>query len=1053
MSGESEVSVIIPDDGPRLPHVARPALLRTCQAMPSISPAKKIVASLSRWARFEFLIRLQCGLWLLLFASGHPAIGQEDALDVLGQAYRREIWPLIQTHCLSCHDAETQEAQLDLSRFPSMDQVRLHQGVWGIVMERVEAGEMPPEDAETPMSERDRASLLKWIKAVRHDDALRNAGDPGPVLARRLSHAEYDHSIRDLTGVDIRPTQTFPVDPANEAGFDNSGESLSMSPALVGKYLEAARMVANHLLLTPDGIRFAPHPVVTDTDRDKYCVKRIVEFYQRQPTDLEDYFFAAWRYQVSDRKSLTLDQVAADASISQPYLKCVWHALTDKDFNVGPMAALQWRWKQIPDDPGLARQACGDLARTVQQWRRPFEPHVENLSVEGIHKGAQAFVLWKNKQYAASRRKPDFGFLDQQEEVDPSLRPPDGDPQDYKESCERFCDVFPDAFYISERGRDYLGVPKEGQEKGRLLSAGFHSMMGYFRDDGPLYDLILDESGRRELDRLWEELDFICTAPRRQYQGMLWFERTDSGYLRDPQFDFARPENEQSLTQASIEQLAERYLKKASQNGGSGVALAAIQEYFAEINGRIRWVERAQRDAESIQLQALVDFAQRAFRRPLSAEERESFSRFYYQLRTELGLEHRQAIEDVLVAILMSPDFCFRLDLLSDTDQPRPLTDHELASRLSFFLWASVPDETLLRLADQGQLRSPEVLLEQVRRMLDDGRVRGMATEFAANWLDIRRFEEHNSVDRQRFPSFDERLRKAMFEEPIRFFVDVVQQDRSSLDFLYADDTWVNAELARHYGMDDLRFEAGGSWVRVDGAGRYGRGGLLTMAVFLTKNSPGLRTSPVKRGYWVVRRLLGERIPPPPPNVPELPTDESKLGELTLPEMLARHRDHQACAGCHNRFDSVGVIFEGYGPIGERRTNDLGGRPIVDRAVFPDQSRRRGVAELKDYLRDQREQEFLNNVSRKLLAYALGRTLQLSDDALVATMGQRSKADGNRFNTLVETIVTSPQFLNKRGRLVTGQPAASPISGNPTSTNPTSSSADDEVKRDEETDG
>src|SRR5262249_36044476 len=253
-------------------------------------------------------------------------------------------------------------------------------------------------------------------------------------------------------------------------------------------------------------------------------------------------------------------------------------------------------------------------------------------------------------------------------------------------------------------------------------------------------------------------------------------------------------------------------------------------------------------------------------------------------------------------------------------------------------------------------LHRPDVLTAQARRMLRDPRVRGLATEFAGNWLDVRRFEEHNSVDRARFPIFTNELRQAMFEEPIRYFMDVAKRNRSVLDLLYGTDTFVNPLLAKHYGMP-LPGRSGepsrpgatdatgaarlaaptqmeGDWTRIEDAQRYGRGGLLPMAVFLTKNAPGLRTSPVKRGYWVVRRLLGEEIPPPPPAVPELPKDEADLGDLTLPQMLARHRADKNCAACHRCFDAIGLVFEGFGPVGERRTKDLGGRPVDASATF-----------------------------------------------------------------------------------------------------------------------
>jgi hypothetical protein len=188
------------------------------------------------------------------------------------------------------------------------------------------------------------------------------------------------------------------------------------------------------------------------------------------------------------------------------------------------------------------------------------------------------------------------------------------------------------------------------------------------------------------------------------------------------------------------------------------------------------------------------------------------------------------------------------------------------------------------------------------------------------------------------------------------------------------------------------------------------------MAVFLTKNAPGLRTSPVKRGYWVVRRLLGEQIPPPPPTVPELPKDEKNLGELTLAQTLARHRADKSCAGCHRRFDAVGLVFEDFGPVGERRTKDLGGRPVLTDATFPDGKDRTGLKGLRDYLREQRQNDYVDNLCRKLFSYALGRSLQLSDRQALEEMRTRLAADGYAFGNLVVSIVMSPQFLNRRGR-------------------------------------
>jgi hypothetical protein len=233
-----------------------------------------------------------------------------------------------------------------------------------------------------------------------------------------------------------------------------------------------------------------------------------------------------------------------------------------------------------------------------------------------------------------------------------------------------------------------------------------------------------------------------------------------------------------------------------------------------------------------------------------------------------------------------------------------------------------------------------------------------------------------------------------------------------TLDLLYGNYTFVNPALAKHYGIPGITGDFK-NWVRVENAAQYGRGGLLPMAVFLTQNSPGLRTSPVKRGNWVVQRVLGEVVPPPPPLVPELPHDEA-TSELPVRDMLLKHRQDPLCSACHARIDSFGLAFEGYGPVGTARTKDLAGRPVDTSVTYPGGSTGSGIDGLKSFIRDHRQKDFVANLSRKLFAYAVNRSLQLSDEIIIERMQTRAAASGFRFNSLIETIVTSPQFLNKR---------------------------------------
>lgn len=1009
-------------------------------------------------------------------------------------AFHTSVQPFIQDYCVKCHGGKTPEAELDLSSATSVAAIKSNPARWNLVLERVRDREMPPDDAEKQPTAAQREPFVHWLESARAYETHRTAGDPGIVLARRLSNAEYDYTIRDLTGADIRPTKEFPVDPANEAGFDNSGESLAMSPALVKKYLDAARSVADHLVFTPDGLTFAAYPATTSDDRGKFAVNRVVDFYKRQGVsianrhdnymaqnlDYAEYFAAAWRYQHRAQlaqPNMQLTDFAKSANLSPKYLATLWSSLNAPAGAVGPMAAIQTRWKNLPapvagKEPEALRTQSVALRDFILELRPMVKMQFANLVPNGriVATGSQTMVLWKNRQFAENRTNYAGNALTVDlkkfADADPAMAVPEAAEARavYEDGFKRFCAVFPDAFAVYERARMYLSSEREilsDLEGHRLLTAGFHSQMGYFRDDRPLYDLVLNPEQQREIDRLWRELDFIADAPSLQFNEFIWYERAEPPSLMvNPAFASFRAEDSDLTSEPKLKRLAEIYTARVEnmvlhipipqpggrRGGGGGgnnlplnytapapgtvtgppppgftefrlspEAVQAIRDYFTRMNTQLRALEQAKRAAEPLHLKALVEFAEKAYRRSLTAAEREDTLAFYKQLRSQ-NLSHEDAIRDSVVGVLMSPAFTYRVDLPRKSmwrtaAAVQPLSDYELANRLSYFLWSSMPDQELLRHAAAGNLSKPEVLVAQARRMLQDKRVRGLATEFGGNWLDVRRFEEHNAVDRERFPTFTNELREAMFEEPVRFIVDLVQRNGSVLDFVYGGHTFVNPVLAKHYGMPS---PTGGGWVRIDDAGKYQRGGLLPMAAFLTKNAPGLRTSPVKRGHWVVTKILGERIPPPPPNIPVLPTDETKLGDLTLRETLARHREDKSCASCHNKIDSFGLVFEGFGPVGEVRTTDLAGRPAEINAVFPDGAERTGLPGLQNYLRTKVEHEFLDNLCRKLMSYALGRGLLPSDDLVIESMIEKLAANGNRFDTIVEQIVTSKQFLNKR---------------------------------------
>ena len=327
------------------------------------------------WARLSLAWLLVLGCIAAPMNAAAPQVP-----DVTG-AFAQTVQPFLKTYCTSCHSGAKPAAQLDLGQYATVDSVVQDFSRWNRVLARLSAGEMPPRQATQP-PDRARQQVIDWIQTTWATEARRRDGDPGVVLARRLSNAEYDYTIRDLTGVDIRPAREFPVDPANQAGFDNSGESLAMSPALLNKYLLAARNVADHMFLNAQGFDFAPHPMLVETDRDRYTIQQIVDFYDRQNTDYADYFNAAWTYKhraALGTPTATLADVAGRMKVSAKYLATIWKTLETPE-QVGPLAKLQAMWRALPvpksdqarTSPVTARIGCATSSSACGRTRHSY---------------------------------------------------------------------------------------------------------------------------------------------------------------------------------------------------------------------------------------------------------------------------------------------------------------------------------------------------------------------------------------------------------------------------------------------------------------------------------------------------------------------------------------------------------------------------------------------------------------------------------------------------------------------------------------------------------
>jgi hypothetical protein len=426
-------------------------------------------------------------------------------------------------------------------------------------------------------------------------------------------------------------------------------------------------------------------------------------------------------------------------------------------------------------------------------------------------------------------------------------------------------------------------------------------------------------------------------------------------------------------------------------------------------------------------LEVLRRFASRAYRRPVTDAELDRLVKLVQTVEAR-GEKWEAGVQLAMQAVLVSPKFLFRVELddRPDSAEPHPLDEYQLASRLSYFLWSTMPDDELFDLAARKQLTAN--LDAQVRRMLKDPKAKALVDNFAMQWLQLQRLRTF-APDPKLFPSFNDNLRAAMLGETARFFEAIIKEDRSILDLIDADFTFVNGTLARHYGIT-LPNAPGGDF-RGGRFGRFGgrrggeefvrvtlppgeRGGLLTQASVLTVTSNPTRTSPVKRGRWVLEQLLGTPPPPPPPNVPELKDDQKAALTGSLRQRMEQHRANPACASCHAKMDPLGFAFENFDAIGTFRKKD-GGFDVDPSGVLPDGRAFKGPAELKVILKEKKDL-FARNLAEKMLTYSLGRGVEYYDRPTLDRVTEALAKANYQFSTLAVEIAKSDPFRMRRGK-------------------------------------
>jgi mono/diheme cytochrome c family protein len=447
-----------------------------------------------------------------------------------------------------------------------------------------------------------------------------------------------------------------------------------------------------------------------------------------------------------------------------------------------------------------------------------------------------------------------------------------------------------------------------------------------------------------------------------------------------------------------------------------------VSEVFLDVKRRERflsWRGDARNPREAAR-RILTEFARRAYRRPVSPQEVERLLQLVDKARQD-GDGPEEALQVAFKAVLVSPHFLFRIERDPAPDEKRslplpaeryvpgvyPISEYELATRLAYFLWSSMPDEELFQLADKGQLR--QNLDAQVKRMLQSPKSRALVENFAGQWLQLRNLSSI-MIDPKLFPRYDAFMRESMQRETEMYFEYILREDRSILEFLDSDYTFLNERLARHYGIEGVQ----GLEMRLVKLPDRRRGGILTHASILTVTSNPTRTSPVKRGQFILENILGTPPPPPPPDVPELDNDKNAVLTGSLRQRMEKHRENPGCAVCHVKMDALGFGLENFDAIGAWRTKD-GSFEIDPSGTLPDGTTFRNPAELRQALLQQADQ-FRRCLAEKLLTYALGRGLEPTDNVFLREIVAQTKQGGDRFSALILAIVHSDPFQLRRGQ-------------------------------------
>ena len=857
---------------------------------------------------------------------------------------------ILDRYCVTCHNdrLRTGGLSLDAAAVDAAEPSR-HAGIWEKVIAKLRAGAMPPPGRPRPDAATYDAVASRLEADI--DRAAAARPDPGRTsTVHRLNRTEYRNAIRDLLALDLDVTPLLPGDETSDTGFDNNADVLSISTAQLERYLSAARTITRLATgLPPAGPGF-----------ETFDVPLLLLQDERQSEDLP---------------------LGSRGGVAVPY-----HFPVDGDYLI--KIELRSNWQDYILGMGSAHlldvRIDGEL--------------VQRFTVGGEDHGRPAPVTFT----IAERGDPEWeAYLQTADERLEVRVPVEAGPRTVGVSFVR--NVWEPEGILKPRQAGEVLSNDESYHGNAAVSAV--AIGGPYTVTGTG-----DTPSRRAI--------FTCRPESAATPATTAAAATASATGAATTAPAATPATTVPATVAVSAATAPPDTATAAQaatasgtTAVSGTAGAAPASPAVEAAS----ARTAAADGERACATEIVSrLARLAYRRPVTGADVDTLLAFFESGRAGGG-SFDAGIQLALERMLVDPDFLLRIErdpAGATPGAPYRLRDVEVASRLSFFLWGSIPDEPLLDAAERGALTDPAVLEAQVHRMLADPRARSLVDDFAIQWLHLRNLEDVTG-DPVPFPDFDDNLVEAFRQETTLFLASVLAEDRSVVDLLDADYTFVNERLARHYGIPGIY---GSRFRRVTLPDREQRGGLLGHGGLLALTSYPTRTSPVLRGKWLLDTILGAPPPSPPADVPALPERGEGGRTTSVRERLERHRQAPACATCHASIDPPGFALEQFDGLGAWRSTDEFGNPIDATATMPNGRTVAGMAGLRALLLERPEQ-FAGTVTEKLLSYALGRGLEHGDKPTVRAIVRDAAADDYRWSALIAGIVKSPAFLMRNAAM------------------------------------